>query len=92
MLHRQLKNALEEIFGADFVDGALEQAPLAQVVLYDRPEDFKKTVLGFQRLNFREEHQQYVGQLENELAVALICALLDNPTRELVAELGLNYL
>ena len=92
MLHRQLKNALEEIFGADFVDGALEQAPLAQVVLYDRPEDFKKAVLGFQRLNFREEHRQYVGQLENELAVALICALLDNPTRELVAELGLNYL
>jgi len=92
MLHRQLKTALEAIFGIEFVDQALAQPELAQVVLYDRPEDFKKTVLGFQRLNYQDEHQQYVATLERELAVALICSLLDNPTRELVAELGLNYL
>ena len=92
MLHRQLNTALEAIFGSEFVDQALAQPELAQVVLYDRPADFKKTVLGFQRLNYQDEHQQYVATLERELAVALICSLLDNPTRKLVAELGLNYL
>jgi hypothetical protein len=92
MLHRQLKTALEGIFGAEFVEAALTQPELAQVVLYERPEDFKKAVLGFQRLNYRDEHQRYAATLERELGIALICSLLDNPTRELVAELGLNYL
>ena len=92
MLHRQLKTALEEIFGIDFVDEALNQPELAQVVIYDRQDDFKEAVLGFQRLNYREEHQHYAANLERELAIALICSLLDNPTRELVVELGLNYL
>lgn len=92
MLHRQLRNALEEIFGVDYVDDALRQPELAQLVLYDRPEEFKEAVLGFQRLNYRDEHIAYVGGLERELGVALICSLLDRDTRELVAELGLNYL
>ena len=92
MLHRQLHNALEEIFGTEYVEAALGQPELAQLVLYERPEQFKKAVLGFQRLNFREEHTAYATDLERELGVALICALLDNPTRELVVELGLNYL
>jgi len=92
MLHRQLRNALEEIFGADYVEDALGQPELAQLILYDRPEAFKKTVLGFQRLNFREEHVAYVADLERELGVALICGLLDEETRELIAELGMNYL
>ncbi|MFA6110244.1 MAG: hypothetical protein WDA75_15880 [Candidatus Latescibacterota bacterium] len=92
MLHRQLRNALEEIFGVEFVAAALGQPELAQVVLYERPEDFKRAVLGFQRLNFREEHQVYVSRLERELGIALICSLLDQDTRELVVELGLNYL
>lgn len=92
MLHRQLRNALEEIFGVEFVTAALGQPELAQVVLYERPEDFKRAVLGFQRLNFREEHQVYVSHLERELGIALICSLLDQDTRELVVELGLNYL
>ena len=92
MLHRQLKTALEDIFGADFVAEALDQPEVAQVVLYDRVEEFKATVLGFQRLNYHEEQSQYAVELERELGIALICSLLDNPTRELVAELGLNYL
>ena len=92
MLHRQLRSALEAIFGLDVVDGALKQPELAQVVLYERPDDFKKTVLGFQRLNYQEEHQEYAGELESDLTIALICSLLDTSTRELVSELGLNYL
>lgn len=92
MLHRQLQNALEEIFGTQCVEAALERPELAQLVLYERPEQFKETVLGFQRLNYREEHAAYAAGLERELGIALICALLDNPTRELVVELGLNYL
>jgi hypothetical protein len=55
MLHRQLKIALEEIFGADYVAEALNQPELAQWVLYERAEEFKAAVLGFQRLNYREE-------------------------------------
>jgi hypothetical protein len=92
MLHRQLKTALESIFGSEFIDAALAQPELAQIVLYERTEEFKKTVLGFQRLNYQDEHQQYAAALEHELAVALVCSLLDNPTRELIVELGLNYL
>ena len=92
MLHRQLRNALEEIFGEEFVSTALVRAELAQLVLYERPEAFKETVLGFQRLNYRDEHQRFVAQLETELGVALVCALLDESTRKLVSELGLNYL
>jgi hypothetical protein len=92
MLHRQLRNALEEIFGADYIEDALRQPELAQVVLYDRPDEFRKTVLGFQRLNYREEHADYVSRLEKELGIALVCALLDQDTRQLVSELGLNYL
>ena len=92
MLHRQLQNALEEIFGTPFVQEALTKAELAQVVIYERPEDFKKTVLGFQRLSFRDEQQRYAASLEPELGITLICALLDEPTRELVWELGLNYI
>ena len=92
MLHRQLRSALEEIFGVDFVASALGQPELAQVVLYERPADFKGTVLGFQRLNYREEHRAYVAGLEPELGIALICSLLDQDTRALVVELGLNYL
>jgi hypothetical protein len=92
MLHRQLRNALEEVFGSEYVEAALDQPELAQLVLYERPEQFREAVLGFQRLNYREEHIAYVATLERELGIALICALLDNPTRELVAELGLNYL
>ena len=92
MLHRQLQNALEEIFGAQFVQEALTKTELAQVAIYDRPADFKQTVLGFQRLSFRDEQQRYAAGLEPELGIALICALLDEPTRELVWELGLNYI
>ena len=92
MLHRQLQNALEEIFGAQFVQDALNQAERAQEVIYDRPKDFKQAVLGFQRLSFRDEQQRYAAGLESELGIALICALLDEPTRELVWELGLNYI
>ena len=92
MLHRQLQNALEEIFGSQFVEEALGQAELAQEVIYDRPKDFKQTVLGFQRLSFRDEQQRYATGLETDLGIALICALLDEPTRELVWELGLNYI
>ena len=92
MLHRQLQNALEEIFGTQFVQEALTKTELAQVAIYERPDDFKQTVLGFQRLSFRDEQQRYVAGLEPELGIALICALLDEPTRELVWELGLNYI
>jgi hypothetical protein len=92
MLHRQLQNALEEIFGSQFVLDALAQPELAQVVIYDRPKDFKQAVLGFQRLSFRDEQQRYATGLETDLGIALICALLDEPTRELVWELGLNYI
>ena len=92
MLHRQLRNALEEIFGVDFVAEALLETDRAQAVLYQRQEDFKKTVLGFQRLNYRDEHQRFVTTLERDLAIALICALLDGNTNELISELGLSYI
>jgi hypothetical protein len=92
MLHRQLRNALEEVFGVQYVGAALAQVELAQVVIFQRREDFKKTVLGFQRLNYRDEQQHYAERLEADLGVALICSLLDGSTRELVAELGLTYL
>ena len=92
MLHRQLRNALEEIFGAPFIEEALADTPVAQMILYERPDDFKEAVLGFQRLNFRDEHNAYAASIERELGVALICALLDTDTRELVSDLGLNYL
>jgi hypothetical protein len=92
MLHRQLRNALEEIFGADHVAEALRCREMAQLVLYDRPEEFKKAVLGFQRLNFREEHTAYADGMEREMGFALICSLIDGETRALVSELGLNYL
>ena len=92
MLHRQLKTALEDIFGVDIVEDALSQPELAQIVLYERSEEFKKTVLGFQRLNYREEQRPYVARLEVEMRVALICSLLDDDTRQLVIELGLNYI
>ena len=92
MLHRQLRNALEEIFGAEYLEEALGQPEVAQCVLYERPDAFKRAVLGFQRLNYRDEHRAYVADLERELGVALICALLDQQTRELVYELGLNYI
>ncbi len=91
MLHRQLRNALEEIFGSGYVEEALSQPERAQWVLYERPEAFRQTVLGFQRLNYRDEHQAYAAALEPDLGVALICALLDQDTRALVYELGLNY-
>ena len=92
MLHRQLQNALEEIFGTPFVQEALAQAERAQEVIYDRPKEFRQAVLGFQRLSFRDEQQRYATGLETDLGIALICALLDDPTRELVWELGLNYI
>ena len=40
MLHRQLRNALEEIFGASFIEEALADTPVAQMILYERPDDF----------------------------------------------------
>lgn len=92
MLHRQLRNALEEIFGGPFVAEALANAPIAHLVLYERREDFKEAIRGFQRINFRDEHTAYAAAMERELGIALICALLDNDTRALVSELGLNYL
>jgi len=92
MLHRQLRSALEEIFGVEYVGEALANAELAQVTIYESPDAFKKTVLGFQRLNYRDEQSQYAADLERDFGFALICALLDTSTRELVAELGLNYL
>ena len=57
-----------------------------------KPDRFKETVLGFQRLNFRDEQTAYAENLQPEYGYALICSLLHNPTREMVAELGLNYL
>ena len=92
MLHRQLRTALEEIFGDEYVSNALSQPEMAQLVLYERPQEFKETVLGFQRLNYREEQQTFAERLELTLGAALICSLLDESTRELVAELGLNYI
>lgn len=92
MLHRQLRNALEEIFGEAFIEDALGQPEMAQLSIYERRDDFRRAVLGFQRLNFRDEQQRYAADLDPELGVALICALLDTQTRELVAELGLSYL
>jgi len=92
MLHRQLRTALEEIFGADYVDEALRRSEYAQLVIHEMPEDFKKTVLGFQRLNYRDEQSAYAQTLDRQLGFALICSLLDNSTREMVADLGLNYL
>jgi hypothetical protein len=92
MLHRQLRSALEEIFGEDFIDTALRRSEVAQLVIYEHPDRFKETVLGFQRLNFRDEQTAYAESLEPEYGYALICSLLDNPTRELVADLGLSYL
>lgn len=92
MLHRQLRSALEEIFGPDFVREALGQADLAQSVIHESPDQFRHAVLGFQRLNYRDEQTAYANQLERPFGVALICSLLDASTREFVAELGLNYL
>jgi len=92
MLHRQLRTVLEEIFGADYVGEALSRSESARQVIYQMPDEFKKTVLGFQRLNYRDEQSQYAENLDRQLGDALICSLLDNSTRELVAELGLNYL
>ena len=92
MLHRQLRNALEDIFGSPFITEALDNPQVAENILYERPEEFKATVLGFQRLNYQDEHTSYASGLERELGIALICALLDTNTRELVSELGLNYL
>ncbi|MBQ41020.1 MAG: hypothetical protein CME15_01055 [Gemmatimonadetes bacterium] len=92
MLHRQLRSALEEIFGEEYISDALENAELAQVVIYESPDQFKKTVLGFQRLNYRDEQQDYASGLKRDFGIALICSLLDQGTRDLVAELGLTYL
>ena len=92
MLHRQLRSALEEIFGEVYISDALENAELAQVVIYESPDQFKKTVLGFQRLNYRDEQEEYASGLERDFGIALICSLLDQSTRDLVAELGLTYL
>ena len=92
MLHRQLRSALEEIFGVDFVNDALARSDLAQSVIFESPVQFKEAVLGFQRLNYRDEQTQYARQLDSSFGVALICSLLDTSTREFVAEQGLNYL
>ena len=92
MLHRQLRTALEEIFGDEYITDALDNTEIAQVVIYESPDRFKDTVRGFQRLNYRDEQMEYATALERDFGVALICALLDSGTRELVAELGLNYL
>ncbi len=92
MLHRQLRNALEDIFGVPFIGEALDNPQVAQNILYERPDEFKSTVRGFQRLNYQDEHASYAAGLERDLGIALICALLDSNTRELVSDLGLNYL
>lgn len=92
MLHRQLRSALEEIFGEEFIDEALRHSEVAQMMIQNHPEEFKKAVLGFQRLNYRDEQSAYADKLQREYGYALICSLLHNPTREFVAELGLNYL
>ncbi|MCH7945216.1 MAG: hypothetical protein IIC73_04270 [Armatimonadetes bacterium] len=60
--------------------------------IFENPDRFKETVRGFQRLNFRDEQTTYAENLQPEYGYALICSLLDNPTRELVADLGLSYL
>ena len=92
MLHRPLRSALAVIFGEDFIDEPLRRSELAQLIIYEQPDRFKETVLGFQRLNFRDEQTAYAENLQPEYGYALICSLLHNPTREMVAELGLNYL
>ncbi len=92
MLHRRLRSVLEEIFGVEYISDALEHAELAQVVIYESPDQFKKTVLGFQRLNYRDEQEEYASGLKRDFGIALICSLLDQGTRDLVAELGLTYL
>ena len=92
MLHRQLRSALEEIFGEEYISDAIENAELAQVVIYESPDQFKKTVLGFQRLNYRDEQEDYASGLKRDFGIALICSLLDQGTRDLVAELGFTYL
>ena len=43
MLHRQLRSALEDIFGPEHVAQALAQPERAQRVLYERPAAFKRT-------------------------------------------------
>ena len=92
MLHRQLRSVLEEIFGEDYVEEALRRSEYAQMIIQENPEEFKKSVLGFQRLNFRDEQSEYAQKLDRDFGIALLCSLLDNPTREYVAALGLNYL
>lgn len=92
MLHRQLRSALEEIFGEEFIEEALRNSELAQLVIYEQPDLFKEAVRGFQRLNYRDEQSAYAESMQKEYGYALICSLLHNPTREMVAELGLNYL
>jgi hypothetical protein len=92
MLHRQLRSALEEIFGVEFIEESLRNSELAQLVIYEQQAQFKETVRGFQRLNYRDEQAAYAEGLQREFGFALICSLLHNPTREYVAELGLNYL
>ncbi|SVD05934.1 uncharacterized protein METZ01_LOCUS358788 [marine metagenome] len=87
-----MRSALDEIFGEEYISDALENAELAQVVIYESPDQFKKTVLGFQRLNYRDEQEEYASGLERDFSIALICSLLDQGTRDLVAELGLTYL
>ncbi len=47
MLHRQLRNALEEIFGVAFIEQALLETDRAQTVIYQRQEDFKKAICSF---------------------------------------------
>ena len=49
-------------------------------------------MLGFQRLNYRDEQEDYASGLKRDFGIALICSLLDQGTRDLVAELGLTYL
>ena len=92
MLHRQLRSALEEIFGADYVEDALADAESAQLVIYESPDKFVETVLGFQRLNYRDEQTAFAEAVDRGFGFALICSLLDDGTRELVADLGLNYI
>jgi hypothetical protein len=92
MMHRQLRNALEEIFGETFIASALRQSELGQLAILERREEFKETVRGFQRLNYRDEQQRFATITDSELSIALVCSLLDQETRELVAELGLSYL
>ena len=92
MLHRQLRNALEEIFGTDFLENALNECETAERVLSQRPADFKKAIIAFGSLNYRDEHTEFVNTIDHDLQTALICSLLDTRTRQLVKDLGLNYL